>query len=201
MQLIMFFNGWGMDENAIKHLILDSGYKLECINFPYLTDHINFSNFEKIFVIGWSFGVFYASKFILENPHLKCYSIAINGTPYIIGPFGISPKMFNLTLETLSNENIFKFYDNMGASRQLLTKAPNLKQLQNELIYILENQPSKHASFDKVFLGKMDRIIPYSKQLKFYQKDSRNIISLDCEHYPFKAFTNWRNIISETNEF
>ena len=201
MQLIIFFNGWGMNKNTIDHLYLEKGYKLECLSFPYSTSHINFSDFKKIFVVGWSFGVFYASKFILENPNLKCSSIAINGTPYIIGRFGISPKMFALTLKTISNENILKFYDNMGAPRDLFKEKIDLKKLEDELLYILENQPTRHISFDKVFLGKMDRIIPYSKQSKFYQNENSHVIRLECEHYPFKSFISWRNIISETNEF
>ncbi|WP_448820663.1 pimeloyl-ACP methyl esterase BioG family protein [Cetobacterium sp.] len=201
MHLILFFNGWGMNHHIIDKLICDDCYKVYCIDYPYLTDHIDFSKYEKIYVIGWSFGVHYASNFLLKNRELNCLSIAINGVPYIIGKYGISPKMFKLTLETLSKDNLKKFYENMGLPLEYFHETPDLDRLKIELEDILFDFPNTHHTFDKVFLGKYDRIIPYSKQLKFYEKESTAITILQCGHYPFEIIENWRDIIDQENEF
>ena len=34
MNLILFFNGWGMDERVIEDVAIPKNYKLEVINFP-----------------------------------------------------------------------------------------------------------------------------------------------------------------------
>lgn len=201
MHLILFFNGWGMKENVIEKLAYEKNIEVHCINYPYTIDNISFSKYKKIFVVGWSFGVYYASKFLLENKNLNCVSIAINGVPYVIGEYGISLKMFKLTLETLSLDNLKKFYFNMGLPLNLFDESPDLKRLGLELKDILQNPVDRHHSFDRVFLGTLDRIIPYSKQLKFYQKEASTITTLQCNHYPFEAFKNWRDIIGEEDEF
>nr|WP_307775037.1 pimeloyl-ACP methyl esterase BioG family protein [uncultured Cetobacterium sp.] len=201
MQLIIFFNGWGMNEKILKNISLDKNFELLHIGFPYKVPKINFTSYEKIFVIGWSFGVFYASKFLLENPNLNCFSIAINGTPYTIGEFGISPKMFKLTCDNLSLATLKLFYKNMGVYEEIDFDNVDIQNLQLELFELQSNTFDKHHIFNKAFLGKNDRIIPYSKQLKFFTKEKTNIVTLECEHYPFKVLTNWGKIINENNEF
>lgn len=200
MHLILFFNGWGMTKKIIDNLISDDDLDVHCINYPYNVNSIDFSKYNKIFVIGWSFGVYHASQFLLKNKNLDCISIAINGVPYIIGEYGISLKMFQLTLNNLSLENLKKFYLNMGLSLDYFEETSNLKILKEELEFILNNPTTAHYSFDYVYLGKLDRIIPYSKQLKFYKKEFSKIITLQCEHYPFKNFKNWREIIDIEDE-
>lgn len=201
MHLILFFNGWGMDSNIVENLICDDCFEVHCLNYPYIVNNLDFSKYKKIYVIGWSFGVYYASKFLLENNELNCASIAINGVPYIIGKYGISSKMFRFTLETLSLDNLKKFYTNMELPLEYFCKTPNLNKLKTELENILYNSPNSHYTFDKVFLGEHDRIIPYSKQLKFYEKEASTIITLQCSHYPFNVIKSWRDIIGKENEF
>lgn len=201
MHLILFFNGWGMDSSVVDSLICDDYIEVCCINYPYTVKNIDFSKYKKIYVIGWSFGVYYASKFLLENASLNCSSIAINGVPYTIGEYGISLKMFKLTLDTLSLDNLQKFYDNMGLPSKYFCKSPNLDSLKLELENILHTSPDNHHTFDKVFLGKYDRIIPYSKQLKFYEKEVSSITTLQCNHYPFDIIKSWREIIGKEDEF
>lgn len=201
MHLVLFFNGWGMNSNIIENLICDNYIEVHCLNYPYIVNNIDFSKYKKICVIGWSFGVYYASRFLLEHKELNCSSIAINGVPYIIGKYGISPKMFKLTLETLSLDNLKKFYINMELPLEYFYKTPNLDKLKIELENILYNPLESHHTFNKIFLGKYDRIIPYSKQLKFYEKEASTITTLECGHYPFDILKKWRDIIGEEDEF
>lgn len=200
MQLILFFNGWGMNETIIENLSIDSSFKLICINFPYKIENIDFKIFTKIYVIGWSFGVSYAAEFLANNPTLNCFSIAINGHTDIIGKFGISPKMFKLTLETLNESNFKKFFLNMGCPLNLFPNTIDINYLKYQLEIFSNRKTYTKIKFNKIILGNLDRIIPYSKQIKFYENYD-NVITLNCNHYPFDKLNTWRKIISETPKF
>jgi len=107
MSKIYFFNGWGMDKNLLKPVKNSTEYDIEIIDFPYNIDK-NSIDKDDIF-IGYSFGVYYLNKFLSENRDLKYKkSIGINGLPETIGKFGINEKMFNITLNTLNEENLAK---------------------------------------------------------------------------------------------
>ena len=150
MQLIIFFNGWGMDERVIKNVSNSKNYEIKHLNYPYLLEKIDFFKYSKVYVVAWSFGVYYASKFLLENQNLNIISIAINGTPAPIGKSGIPLKVFNLTLNGLSFENLRKFYKNMGAPDTIFNDKITLKELREQLIYILDNPVVNYFKFNKV---------------------------------------------------
>lgn len=200
MQLILFFNGWGMNESIISNIKKDIEADIFCINYPYKVPNINYKNYSKIFVIGWSFGVFYATKFLetFEFPHI---SIAINGTPFPIGEFGIPEKLFNLTLNTLNDDNFKKFFVNMGAPLSYFPKNFSIDKLKKELLDIKFSRENSIFKFNKVFLGAKDRIIPFNRQFKYFKDQCSNIKTMDCEHFPFDILNSWRIIISETFEF
>lgn len=200
MQLILFFNGWGMNESIISNIKKDIKADIFCINSPYKVPNINYKNYSKIFVIGWSFGVFYATKF-LETFEFPYISIAINGTPFPIGEFGIPEKLFNLTLNTLNENNFKKFFINMGAPLSYFPKNFSIDKLKKELLDIKFSRENSIFKFNKVFLGAKDRIIPFNRQFKYFKDQCSNIKTMDCEHFPFDILNSWRIIISETFEF
>ena len=112
MAKIYFFNGWGMDKNLLNPVKNSTEYNIEVVNFPYDIDK-NFIGMNDIFM-GYSFGVYYLNKFLSENKDLKYKkAVGINGLPETIGKFGINEKMFNITLNTLNEENLEKFLINM----------------------------------------------------------------------------------------
>ena len=46
MKLILFFNGWGMDENIISHIEVPAEYILKVLNFPYNLDDNIFPQYD-----------------------------------------------------------------------------------------------------------------------------------------------------------
>lgn len=199
MQLIIFFNGWGMNEQAISTLDNNSEFEVLVINYPYNPPIFNFDRYEKIYFIGWSFGVYYMSRFLASYENRdKIISIAINGTPHPIGIFGINEKIFNYTLENLNLESLKKFYKNMGTSfDELSPKNISLIKLKNELLEIKNCTSFENKKIDFAIIGKKDRIIPYKNQKLYFQKNNIPIIELDIEHYPFYNFKSWRDIIEQ----
>lgn len=197
MNLILFFNGWGMSSQIFSNFLPLNNYQIEILSYPYDTSEIDFGKYNHIYIVGWSFGVYYASSF-LDKFTLKNYTaIAINGTPEIIGKNGITPGIFDLTLNTLDKKNLSKFYNNMEVSDNFLSPERDIAELKKEL-EILKNFYHPFPNyFHKVFVGKRDKIVPTSKQLKYFKDKGIEIIQLDCGHYPFSLLDSWNKIIED----
>jgi biotin synthesis protein BioG len=80
-ELILFFNGWGMDMNIVNH-IKPLGFNVCMLNnynnLESLDD--NFNDYNKIYIVAWSLGVWAAEQIISKSTIKIEKSIAINGT-------------------------------------------------------------------------------------------------------------------------
>ena len=200
MSKIYFFNGWAMDENLLSPLKNSTKYEIEVINFPYNLDK-NSIDKEDIF-IAYSFGVYYLNKFLSENQDLIYKkAIAINGLPETIGKFGINEKMFNMTLETLNEENLEKFLINMDIDDSFIRANKTLEEAKYELQYFKDNYNKAIPNcIDFYYIGENDRIIPANKVEKYCKTDSINYKLITCGHYPFSYFTDFKDIINIREE-
>lgn len=197
MKLILFFNGWGMDENIISHLEIPINYSLKVINFPYNFDNAILSEYDDIIFIGWSFGSYYLTKYIIENNIKSNKIISLNGTPETIGKNGISEGVFKLTLDTLTPDTLQKFYENMGIDNTFSQAKKNFKDIKNELKYFKDNYIPLKNIFTHAFIGKKDKIIPASRQKKYFEANKVIITELICGHYPFSAVKSWNTLIGD----
>ena len=197
MKLILFFNGWGMDENIVSHLEIPIGYTLKIINFPYNFDKTILTQYDDIIFIGWSFGSYYLTKYLLENNIRSKKIISLNGTPETIGKNGISEGVFNLTLDTLTSDTLQKFYENMGIDKTFSPSKKNFKDIKDELQYFKNNYIPLKNIFTHAFIGKKDKIIPALRQKKYFESNNVNITELLCGHYPFSVIKNWSTLIGE----
>lgn len=202
MKKIFFFNGWGMDNNILKDIKNTSKYELEIINFPYKIEDENIFDIsseqdKEIIFIAWSFGVYYLNKFLEKNINKIKYtkSIAINGIPNTIGNLGINKKMFDLTLNTLNEDNLKKFYKNMDSNFSGATNK-NFEEIKNELIFFKENYKVSEKNYiDFYYIGKDDRIFLASKQEKYCLENKIEYRLLECSHYPFYLIKDFKNLI------
>ncbi|NME35614.1 MULTISPECIES: pimeloyl-ACP methyl esterase BioG family protein [Fusobacterium] len=195
MNAIIFFNGWGMNENVIEDLKIPENFIVKTLTFPYLLEKEQLKEFENIYFVGWSFGVYYLSKFLSENSQIKYKKIiSINGTPEIIGKFGIEEKIYNLTLRNMDEKNIEKFYINIGYKSKSNEK--NIENLIEELKYLKENYRPQNNYISTAIIGEKDITIPTKNQIKFYEKEKTNIIKLPISHFPFYYLDSWEKIIN-----
>lgn len=194
MSKIYFFNGWGMDENILIPVKNSTEYDIEVINFPY---EINRESIDKndIF-IAYSFGVYYLNKFLSENKNLKYKkSIGINGLPEIIGKFGINQKLLNMTLDTLNKENLEKFLINMDIDSSFCNSDKSIDEIRNELQFFKNNYKVIDSYIDFYYIGKNDRIIPGNKVERYCQSYNLAYELVECGHYPFSYFKDFKNIL------
>ena len=191
--LILFFAGWGMDTQPfaeLKHIGCDC-----CICYDYT--HLDFDttpllDYKNIEVYAWSFGV-WAASFVLQNSNLPIRrAVAINGTTYGIDrEKGISPEIFQATLNNLDEANLNKFYRRMCYGSDMLNlfleqrPTRNFTTLYDELAAIghaIATNAHPHFHWDEAIIGIHDRIFPKENQTNAWQGDTA-IQEIDAGHY------------------
>ena len=196
MKLILYFNGWGMVNKVIEHLEKKEEYEIKVLNYPYKVELREILKYEEIYIVGWSFGVYYATMFVKENPNIKYKKkIAINGVPETIGNNGIPQKIFDATLKNLSTKTLEEFYVNMGLEKNE-SNVKNIEQLREELQFFEENYYPLENIYDVAIIGDEDRIIPSMRQKKYYKKNLVQIKEIQSPHYPFKVLKSWKEILN-----
>ena len=206
-KLIIFFNGWSLDENIVKHLTSD-GFDVLMFNdysdleiAQEVLDIIN--SYAEVNVIAWSFGVWACGSVINNFKNLK-NAIAINGTLIPIdNSLGIPEKIFNLTLMHLSEENYVRFFKNMFAgeadlggisTRTIGNKKTELEQIQK--LSAEKNCAQNARLFNKIFIGANDKIISSKNQANFWGETNAQIIKTEGGHYIFDLFKTWDEILN-----
>lgn len=204
-QCILFFNGWGMDRQAVSHM------KTESFDVCMLNDYNPVSvltgplgQYQSLYVVAWSLGVWASARALNGSPLKITKAIAINGTPEpISNTFGIAPEIFNTTRESWNSSNRTKFNIRMAGGRKMFNQIADrmpLREVENqkrELEYIQrENEPGESLPihFDCALIGSGDLIFTPSNQLNYWKQRIR-IVKADIPHYPFPMFESWNQII------
>ena len=198
-KFILFFNGWGMDENAISHLKNDN-YDILAVNdyrdFDFDLSQFDFSKYKEKYFIAWSMGVYVAGKFadIINDFNKK---IAISGTGKIIdNNFGIPNKIYNYTVKFFNDEIKEKFINNIFLDEKRNFKIEkSTASLKDELIAIQNLEINFAVNYDRAIIAKKDSIVPYKNQLNFWKTTNAELVEADCPHYVFNNFTSWGDII------
>lgn len=199
--LIVFFCGWAMDEKPFEPLKSENYDVLFIFDYADLELDFDFSKYEKKILIAFSYGVFVAAIAKLPEFNLK---IAVNGTlKPIDSRFGISPKIFDLTLCNMSDESLLKFYsrmfDNNLDEEYFKTNLPErnaescLKELEAIKNYYF-NTTDVAIEYDKAIISSNDKIIPAKNQLAFW--DGKNQKIFNAGHFIFYKFKNFDEIIN-----
>jgi len=200
-KLIIFFNGWGMDESVISHL--DTyGYDLLVFydyRFLDLDDEVfaKVMSYNERFVVAWSMGVLVSTLFDLMPKKM----IAVNGTPYPISDeFGIPVNIYKNMMSTYNELSKNQFMQKMFVSKDDIErfKVPNrtVEEQKEELVSLMKYY-GKNKKFDKVIISEKDRIIPTKMQKNYWNNCVvESVVSLDSGHYPFFNYNSWQEIIS-----
>ena len=190
--LIIFFNGWGMDESIVKALKPDNNDVLMFYDYNSLDTDFDFKtieNYSEKFLIAWSMGVMIGTLFNIDYNK----KIAINGTlKPISNKFGIPEKIYELTLKGLSEDSIRKFIDNMFLeSHTELGIKRNFENQKTELAALKTYQSNMDFKYDKIIISKYDKIIPTKNQSAFWGIEP----NINTGHSPFNIFSSWKDLL------
>jgi len=206
-RLLLFFNGWSMDENHLLHLKSSEYDVIICSNYQDLRPLCDdtFKIYSDITIIAWSMGVFAANK-LRKHLNNVSLSIAINGTLRPIdNNYGIPEAIFKATLNNFNVETREKFYKRMFKSNEdfdqfLLCRPERSSEDQKEELITLQNyiikENDSNNCFDRVIIGNYDKIIPAKNQINFWSKtENINPIIIEEGHYPFFRWQSFEEII------
>jgi biotin synthesis protein BioG len=202
--LLVFYNGWGMDDHIINHLDTEEFDLITFNNYSELfSPRIEkFDKYPRKILIAWSFGV-YMAAFHLQNVKFD-FAIAVNGTLNPIDNLeGIAQEIFSATLQNLDETNLINFYKRCCMKKEITDFVLNnkplrlLKDIKNELVYLhtmsLNNNKLSNI-YNISFVGKQDRIFLPANQRNYWQ-DKAKIVEQPIPHYPFYGFKSWKELV------
>ncbi|HOU02138.1 MAG TPA: DUF452 family protein [Bacteroidales bacterium] len=202
-QLVVLYAGWGCDENLFlpmldedRDFILFYNYSAdEALVLPQM------KSYRKIVLIGWSLGV-WAAQYLLSktgiDPDIR---IAVNGTPIPADDkYGIPLRIFEGTLNNITEENMHKFYFRMFGDKKTnelnkeMVPKRTLKSLHDELRWLynrMMEQTDSGFRWDYALTSEIDRVFPYENVNNYWakEKNTKHII-LPVPHY---FFNNWKS--------
>lgn len=201
---ILFFNGWGMDENAVCRMEMGN-YDICMFNNYSQSYFVNddFVTYKEVILMAWSLGV-WASEHVLTKTNIRLHKkIAINGTSQPVNKeFGIPEHIFINTLKNWNELNREKFNARMmGGKNSLNNYAAFLskrsaEEQKEELQSIYEQQQSLSVSklaWDVAVVGQNDLIFSETNQINWWTGKTR-IIKTEHPHFPFIGIESWKQI-------
>lgn len=207
-ELLLFFNGWGMDETVVRHLSFDRELAvLELHDYAELPDRAELDRiageYKTVHLCAWSLGVRAAAELYRgESGKLRFASAsAWNGLPDPVDDDNALPeKVFHQTGENWPDPAAReKFFFRVFGVRGLAPGRRTPESQQNELLQIGKRLKtvgslSGTALFRRAFAGVRDRIFPFAGQLAAWRLAGIEAEKLDCGHDPFVLFTSWREV-------
>jgi biotin synthesis protein BioG len=191
-ELIVFFNGWGMDESVVSHLEVENFDIIMFYDYNNLNTDFDFSLIEKYssaYLVAWSMGVMTATLFDM-NYKTKT---AINGTLEPINDrYGIPLRIYDLTLRGLSPKGVQRFVKSMFNEDCVLPEITrDFEEQKSELSALKEYSANKDCKFDRVIISTEDKIIPTKNQTVFWGIEP----NIESGHAPFYKFKKWSELL------
>ncbi len=191
-KLIVFFNGWGMDECVVNHLQAENYDVLMFYDYNRLETDFDFSvlnAYSKKYLIAWSMGVMTATLFDID--YLS--KTAVNGTlKPIDDKFGIPKRIYDLTIKGFSTKGAERFIKNMYQDfSEYIYPKREFENQKSELETLTHYEANQDFKYDRVFISSDDKIIPTKNQVNFWGIEP-NITSGHC---PFNRFKKWSELL------
>ena len=191
-KLIIFFNGWGMDESVVKHLMTEDydilmfyDYNTLEIDFDFKTLNV----YQEKYLVAWSMGVMTATLFDIGYVS----KTAVNGTlKPIDDEYGIPKRIYNLTLRGFSPKGAERFIKNMFKENcDLPVINREFENQKSELEALTHYKANEKFGYDRIILSTEDKIIPTKNQAAFWGIEPNT----KGGHAPFNNYKKWSELL------
>jgi len=212
--LVVLYGAWGTDENVFTPQVNDEFDFILFYNYSADEAFVlpEIKTYEKITLIGWSFGV-WAAEYLSPKTGIKPHvTIAVNGTPIPAdNKYGIPLNEFESTLNNITEENMENFYIRMfGDKKTYLTNTDrvpvrSLKSLHDELRWLynrIMEQKEPGFRWDYAVISEKDKIFPSKNLIGYWEKEksTKNIV-LPLPHYFFHKWDSFSDFINFVENF
>lgn len=204
-RVLLFFNGWGMDERMAGVLPAPKEADMLCLSsYHQGTADLakTLAQYTTIDVVAWSMGVWAAPGALSAITHKLRHCVALNGTCQPIDDeLGIPSDIFAGTLRLFSPAVRDRFLRRMAGGNKGYTQMKPLlptrswEDQHNELAWWQQHAhlPVPQLPWTQAWCGTRDTVFPISAQLRFWQ-DTPTVV-LPVYHFPFGAFDHWDNLL------
>ena len=197
-RLMLFFAGWGSEENLFRRPVEEGYDYLLCFDYRTLDfDYTQIEGYTEIRLLAWSMGVWVASRVFTGHSFPWQMKLAVNGTPFPIDDRRGIPKMiFKGTLEHFSEDTLARFRRRMcgssGQTEEFLSRTPTrtAEELREELAALAQGITAYGSSsfiWDRAIIGNRDKIFPPRNQHEAWQ--GTEIMETEAEHYETSLFS------------
>lgn len=201
-ELIVFFAGWGCDENQFTNLHDDKDV-LILYDYQDLNLSFDFDKYQGVYIIAYSAGVFVASLIADKIPNVR-QKVAVCGNPYLFDEtLGISQDILQVFKEiTLDNyldfrrkymvfsDEEYDQYNRLQSLRTIESCADELAALQK---MYHEKKMQINPVFDKALVAENDLIFKLPAQKDFYNGKLRVIEK--AKHHIFFRFDQFEDLL------
>ena len=191
-KVIVFFNGWGMDENVVYHLDFSDYDVLMFYDYNNLDTNFDFNSLDKYknkSLIAWSMGVMVATLFNQKYTS----ATAINGTlKPIDNEFGIPQRIYDLTIKGFNEKGAQRFIKSMfNENMELPQISRDIENQKSELSALKNYTANSNFKYNRIILSDNDKIIPTKNQIAFWRIEP----NISSGHCPFMLFKKWEELL------
>ena len=191
-KVIVFFNGWGMDESVVHHLEFSDYDVLMFYDYNNLDTNFDFNSLDKYknkSLIAWSMGVMVATLFNQKYTS----ATAINGTlKPIDNKFGIPQKIYDLTIKGFNEKGAQRFIKSMfNENIKLPQISRDIENQKSELSALKNYTANSNFKYNRIILSDNDKIIPTKSQIAFWGIEP----NISSGHCPFMLFKKWEELL------
>jgi biotin synthesis protein BioG len=201
--LILFFNGWGMDHSRFVEWSSGPYDILAVHDFAQLEALPDLSGYKRIHLIAWSLGIWVAAKILADakDGYSFATSLAINGT---LNPIdaqdGIPPAIFDGTIENWEDVSAReKFGLRVSGTTETLTlRSPENQHAELIAMHqLIKSSPRPPNIFKTALISTRDRIFPPASQRHFWsQCEDVTLIEKPMLHDPFVNMHSWEVVLA-----
>lgn len=198
--LLIFFAGWSCEPQTMKSFTPKNWDVLVLYDYCDLEFPIEalavITEYEKFALAAHSFGVWVANYHYSKFPKLE-NSIAICGTLFPVDDqYGISQRIFDLTLRSIKNGGIEKFNEKMcgdNISNFTLAEAPFEEQyeaLANLGKWFRESPAAKEDvnNWKMAVICMKDQIFPVDNLIRYWGESDTEVLGFkNLPHFPFSS--------------
>ncbi|SDP76714.1 pimeloyl-ACP methyl esterase BioG family protein [Desulforhopalus singaporensis] len=206
-RLIVFCNGWGMDDRPFTAIPSEEFDVLHIYDHrpPWTTEPLlsRIRRYTAPVLVSWSMGVWAAHHYFEKTAPIFSAAIAVNGTLCPIhSRYGIPQELFAGTMSGWSEPARRKFYSRLCGNRAVWDNfsgqfpARDCADQRDELAFYLENADCINKSdsiYSHVVVGDKDRIVRTENQLSFWKTDKTTLVP--GSHFLFYDYSSWDHFV------
>ena len=188
-KLIIFFNGWGMDDSAIVHLSPEDYDVLTICDYNTLEELPDLSEYNSKHVVAWSMGVMVATLFECNQKT----ATAINGTLFPIhAEYGINPNVYKLMELGYNEQSAEKFLIKMfNDNSKVFHPNRDVENQKQELTALRNYSANTDYKYTRVIVSNNDKIIPTQSQINYWG----DVEIIEDGHCPFTRYSKWEELL------